>query len=88
MDWRVSKKLLNGSLVILSHDNFRTLFIGIIKNREAKEMNETHKRFGYVSINIEIIKSLIELNGAYEFFMKFSMHTFQMIESTAYFEAY
>jgi hypothetical protein len=57
VDWRISKKLLNGSLVILSHDNFKSLVVGLIKNREAKEMNETHKKFGYVPINIEIIKS-------------------------------
>lgn len=39
IDWRISKKLLPGSLVILSHDNFRTLFVGLLKNRDADIMN-------------------------------------------------
>ena len=57
LDWKISKKLLPGSLVILSHDNFLTIFVGLIKNRNANEMNETHRQYGYVSINIDIVKS-------------------------------
>ena len=43
--------------MILSHDKFKTLFIGLVKNRDAKEMNYTHEKYGYVSINIDIVKS-------------------------------
>ena len=57
VDWRVTKKLLPGSLVILSHDFFQTLFIGILKNSDSKQRNETHKKFGYISLNIEILRS-------------------------------
>ena len=52
LDWKISKKLLPGSLIILSPDTFTTMFIGLIRNRDPKEMNFTHKKFGYVSINI------------------------------------
>jgi hypothetical protein len=46
-----------GSLVVLSHDFFNTLFIGVLKNTDAKQRNETHSRFGYISVNVEILKS-------------------------------
>ena len=42
LDWRISKKLLPGSLVIMSHDYFKTIFIGLLKNRDSKSMNKTH----------------------------------------------
>ena len=35
VDWRISKKLLPGSLVILSNDFFASLFIGVLKNTDA-----------------------------------------------------
>jgi hypothetical protein len=57
VDWRISKKLMPGSLVVLSHDFFETLFIGVLKNTDQKQRNETHSRFGYISVNIEILKS-------------------------------
>ena len=31
-------------------------------------MNETHRKFGYVTINIEIVKSSLEITGVYEFY--------------------
>lgn len=52
-----------GSLVILSPDWFYTIFVGIVKNRDTDEMNYTHKKFGYVAINIEIIKQNAELDN-------------------------
>jgi hypothetical protein len=57
VDWRISKKLMPGSLVVLSHDFFETLFIGVLKNNDAKQRNDTHISFGYISVNIEILKS-------------------------------
>lgn len=58
MDWRLSKKLLPGSLVSLSPDNFQTVFVGITQNRDPKQMNTTHKQYGYVNINIEIVNGI------------------------------
>ncbi len=60
VDWRVSKKLLPGSLVVLSNDGFQTLHIALLKNSNSKERNETHKKYGYISIIVEILKPLIE----------------------------
>jgi hypothetical protein len=45
-----------GSLVVLSHDFFGTLFIGVLKNTDNKQRNETHSRYGYISVSIEILK--------------------------------
>ena len=57
LDWRICKKLLPGSLVVLSPDNFRTLYIGLLLNSDARERNKTHQKYGYVAVNVEIIKS-------------------------------
>ena len=40
LDWQVSKKLLSGSLVVLSDDKFETMVCGIIMERNAKALNE------------------------------------------------
>jgi hypothetical protein len=48
VDWRISKKLLPGSLVILSHDGFKTIFVALLKNCDAKQRNDTHRKFGYI----------------------------------------
>ena len=42
LDWKISKKLLPGSLVVISHDYFATILVGLLKNRDAVEMNRTH----------------------------------------------
>jgi hypothetical protein len=65
VDWRISKKLMPGSLVILSQDSFNTLFIGVLKNTDTKQRNETHKKFGYIAVNIEILKSTEENLDSY-----------------------
>ena len=88
LDWRISKKLLPGSLVILSHDYFATVFVGLLKNRDSKTMNKTHQKFGYVPINIEIIKSNVEVGSLYNFYSNFGNESFTVIESSAYFESY
>jgi hypothetical protein len=62
IDWRISKKLMPGSLVVLSPDWFHKIFVGIIKNRDSAEMNYTHKKFGYIAINIHIIKQNADLD--------------------------
>ncbi len=52
----MSKKLLPGSLVVLSNDGFQTLYVALLKNSNNKDRNETHRRFGYISILVEILK--------------------------------
>jgi hypothetical protein len=56
-DWRITKKLMGGSLVILSFDGFATFVVGILKQGDALQRNDMHKKFGYIPINIEIIKT-------------------------------
>lgn len=58
IDWRVCKKLLPGSLVLLSCDNFKSIFVGTIKQKDAITMNKTHKKFGFVPVNIQVVKFL------------------------------
>lgn len=51
-------------------------------------MNLTHKKYGYVSINIEILKNNVGKNSIMEIINDYSTASFQMIESPAYFESY
>lgn len=88
VDWRISKKLLPGSLVILSHDYFQTLFVGVLKNSDSTQRNETHTKYGFISVNVEIIKSTEDVTSTYDFFIRHGRSTFLMIESAAYFESY
>ena len=88
IDWKVSKRLLPGSLIVTSPDLFKSFFVGIVRNRDTEEMNYTHKKYGYVAINIEIIKSTVDLGSMHEIISHFAYESFQMIESSAYFESY
>ena len=88
VDWKISKRLMPGSLIVISNDVFYTLLVGIVKNRDANEMNWTHKKFGYVPINIEILKSNTSAQTSQEIVLGYASEEFMMIESTAYFEAY
>jgi hypothetical protein len=70
IDWRISKKLLPGSLVILSHNFFNTLFIGLLKNSDSKQRNYTHQKHGYISLNVEILKSNdLEIDSYHDLFV-------------------
>lgn len=51
-------------------------------------MNKTHQKFGYVPINIEIIKSNVEVGSLYDFYSNYGNELFTVIESSAYFESY
>ncbi len=57
MSWLSSKKLMNGSLVLLTPDSFNTTLQAVIRNRDAKEMDKQMKKHGYVEINVELIDS-------------------------------
>lgn len=56
--WNRAKKLMYGSLILLSSDNFETIYLAVIRDREGMEMNDTYKNYHYVDISIEFVKDL------------------------------
>jgi hypothetical protein len=34
-DWRITKRLMGGALVILSHDGFNSFMVGLLKQGDA-----------------------------------------------------
>ncbi|XP_071505626.1 NFX1-type zinc finger-containing protein 1-like [Diadema antillarum] len=72
--WQASKRLIFGSLVILTPDDFKTLIFGTIANRSPQDLEK-----GLVDIKLERDEEIVEI---------FSDKTFVMAESSAYFEAY
>ncbi|XP_070191480.1 NFX1-type zinc finger-containing protein 1-like [Littorina saxatilis] len=73
--WQSSKRLLFGSLVCLSMDDFDTIFFAVVTNREIKDLEK-----GIIQIRFE--EGLEEILGTC------ASDTFTMAETTAYFEAY
>lgn len=59
-----------------------------MKTKDADLMNKTHKKYGYVPINIEIVKNNVGELSILQFIHDYSTANFQMIESSAYFESY
>eukprot|EP00347_Sterkiella_histriomuscorum_P007358 403349252 len=107
--WLSSKRLLNGSLLMISRDNFQSIDFCIVAEKDAKEMEYTSHRFKYVDIQVQLIKTQIinnnikkqdeneqdnedenqiQKNQAIDFYVKYKRYSFNMIESSAYFEAY
>ncbi|XP_076435849.1 NFX1-type zinc finger-containing protein 1-like [Babylonia areolata] len=73
--WEISKRLIFGSLVCLSADNFQTLFFATVANREASDLRE-----GVVEVIFEHdIQEVAAIPPE---------TTFMMAETTAFFEAY
>ncbi|XP_054748296.2 NFX1-type zinc finger-containing protein 1-like isoform X1 [Lytechinus pictus] len=72
--WQSSKRLIYGSLVILSPDDFKTLVFGTVANRKPDDLAK-----GFIEIKLERDKEIAEI---------FTEKTFIMAESSAYFEAY
>ncbi|XP_072169617.1 NFX1-type zinc finger-containing protein 1-like [Diadema setosum] len=72
--WQASKRLIFGSLVILTPDDFKTMIFGTVANRSPEDL-----RRGFVEIKLERDEEIVEI---------FSDKTFVMAESSAYFEAY
>jgi hypothetical protein len=35
-DWRITKKLMGGSLVVLSYDGFKTFVVGLLKHGDSR----------------------------------------------------
>lgn len=73
MNWNASKRLIYGSLVCLSTDDFDTLFFGIITERKLKDLENGQ------------IQVIFERNDEAEIR---SNVFYTMAETTAYFEAY
>nr|XP_034979822.1 NFX1-type zinc finger-containing protein 1 [Zootoca vivipara] len=74
--WENSKRLLYGSLVCLSKDNFETFLFATVSNREPKELC---KGFVHLSFAGHSEALLAEVQPS---------DSFVMVETTAYFEAY
>ncbi|XP_030846999.1 NFX1-type zinc finger-containing protein 1-like [Strongylocentrotus purpuratus] len=72
--WQSSKRLIYGSLVILSPDDFKTLIFGTVANRKPDDLAK-----GFIEIKLERDEEIAEI---------FTEKTFIMAESSAYFEAY
>lgn len=54
--WRGSSKLMFGSLVVFSSDNFKkSLSFGVVRKNDPKENEILAKNMGYILIGVEII---------------------------------
>ncbi|XP_066288833.1 NFX1-type zinc finger-containing protein 1-like [Branchiostoma lanceolatum] len=73
--WGYSKRLIYGSLVCLSNDEFRTMHFATVVNREPTQLE-----LGWVDVRFED-DTLVVLGIS-------PMDTFIMVESSAFFEAY
>ena len=72
--WQSSKRLIYGSLLCLSHDNFKTIVFATVTNRSVEELQK-----GLVHVRFELAhNAIVELWD----------RTFTMAETTAYFESY
>ncbi|XP_076869960.1 NFX1-type zinc finger-containing protein 1 [Brachyhypopomus gauderio] len=74
--WENSKRLLYGSLVCLSMDNFETFLFATVSERDPKKLSEGEVQLCF---SRESRAELIKINVS---------HSFLMVETTAYFEAY
>lgn len=74
--WENSKRLLYGSLVCLSMDNFETFLFATVSDRDPKELQK-----GQVQLNFS-------RNSRAQLATIQASHSFMMVETTAYFEAY
>ena len=54
-NWVSSKKLLPGSLFIISFDNFMTHYVGIVKLRDGKKMSDTATKYRYIEFFAEVL---------------------------------
>ncbi|XP_078688760.1 NFX1-type zinc finger-containing protein 1-like [Branchiostoma floridae x Branchiostoma belcheri] len=74
--WQHSKRLIHGSLVCLSNDEFQTMFFATVVNRDPKQLEQ-----GWVEVRFE--------DDSMDVFGISPMETFIMVETTsAFFEAY
>ena len=74
INWEYTKRLINGSLLCLSTDEFQTIAFASVAQREAEQLEK-----GIVTVKFEGSVNGLELNPQTEY---------TMVESVAYFEAY
>ncbi len=74
VNWEYTKRLINGSLLCLSTDEFQTIAFASVAHREAKELQQ-----GRVTVKFE---------GSVNGFQLHSNAEYTMVESVAYLEAY
>ena len=76
MNWEHSKRLIFGSLLCLSDDDFYTIFLATVVKRDAKLLKD-----GLVTVQFEsdVLEKILKIDPS---------RRFTMVESTAYFEAY
>ena len=62
--------LMYGNLVVFSSDKFQNeLYIGVIKETDRKEMDETSKNEGYVTVSIEMAVD-IDRNDEFDIYQR------------------
>eukprot|EP00347_Sterkiella_histriomuscorum_P016766 403351933 len=54
-EWRSSKQLLPGSLLVISSDNFLTMNFCIVQDRDTDRMAQTSRSQKYVDIQVQIV---------------------------------
>ncbi|CAI9556392.1 unnamed protein product [Staurois parvus] len=74
--WQNSKRLLYGSLVCLSQDNFESFLFATVSNRDPKELEQGEVQLQFCEQSRELLASTRPHDS------------FIMVETTAYFEAY
>ncbi|CDW82430.1 UNKNOWN [Stylonychia lemnae] len=89
---RGSKRLLPGSLVILSSDEFQTLSFFLVQAGNQDRMVRTTRQSRYVQINIMMLAKVNENIGQQATLLEYFIHhrklKLKMLESQAYFESY
>ena len=73
--WETTKRLIAGSLLCFSSDNFQTALFGTIVERDVDELKEGYLYVQFEGLNIQLLNS-----NPYEEYV--------MVESGAYFESY
>ncbi|XP_075703159.1 NFX1-type zinc finger-containing protein 1 [Rhinoderma darwinii] len=74
--WQNSKRLIYGSLVCLSQDNFETFLFAMVSNRDAKELEQGEVQLQFSEHSRRLLTRVRPIDS------------FIMVETTAYFEAY
>ena len=74
VNWEYTKRLINGSLLCLSTDNFATICFATVAQRDAQQLKD-----GIVTVKFE---------GSANGFKLDAQARYTMVESVAYFEAY
>nr|KAG5707206.1 hypothetical protein BaRGS_017890 [Batillaria attramentaria] len=75
MRWQSSKRLIYGSLVCLSHDDFKTIYFAVVTNRDVKDLEN-----GIIQVKFEnCLEKILELSGN---------EVFTMAECVTFFEAH